>query len=62
VGGFKTEQKVELNDDHATWLDEMASKYHLPDRNKALRCVLDHAMGDADADTIFTEFRCRHCG
>ena len=53
--------RTELNEDHVAWLKEMASKYDLPDEHKALRCVLDFAMQDADPDTIFQEIRCRHC-
>lgn len=61
MGGVKTEHKVELNDDHVEWLREMAKKYDLPDEHKALRCVLDHAMDEGDADAIFDKMRCRHC-
>ena len=62
MGGIKIDHKTELNADHVEWLKEMASKYDLPDEHTALRCVLDYAIDEADADTIFTEMRCRHCG
>jgi hypothetical protein len=40
----------------------MAAQYGLPDASKALRVVLDHAMFDADEETVFLERRCRRCG
>jgi len=62
VGGIKTEHKLELNDDHAHWLQEMVEKYGLFDEGKALRIVLDYVMEEADQTTVFEEVRCNHCG
>jgi len=61
MGGIKIQREFELNEDHADWLKEMASKFDLPDDGKALRCVLDFVMTDGDPDVIFGEFRCNHC-
>jgi hypothetical protein len=61
MGGTKVERGYELNEDHVEWLREMAAKFDLPDEGKALRCVLDFAMTEADADAIFGEIRCNHC-
>ncbi len=61
MGGMKIDRTFELNEDHVEWLQRMASKFDLPDEHKALRCVLDHAMTDADADVIFGDIRCNHC-
>ena len=62
MSGNKTEHRAELHDDQVAWLKEMAERHGLENEHKALRCVLDHAMHDADADEIFGEIRCRHCG
>ena len=58
----KVLEKLELESDQMEWLREMAGQYGLPDASKALRVVLDHAMMDADEETIFLERRCRRCG
>jgi hypothetical protein len=58
----KVLEKLELESDQLEWLREMAGQYGLPDASKALRVVLDHAMMDADEETIFLERRCRRCG
>ena len=61
MGGIKVEHAYELNDDHPTWLKEMADKYDLEDENKALRIILDYVMHEADHDEVFEEIRCNHC-
>ncbi len=58
----KIVEKLELESDQFAWLAEMAGQYGLPDVSKALRVVLDHAMFDADEETVFLERRCRRCG
>lgn len=58
----KVVEKLEIESDQLEWLREMAGQYGLPDVSKALRVVLDHAMMDADEETIFLERRCRRCG
>ena len=58
----KVVEKLEIESDQLDWLREMAGQYGLPDASKALRVVLDHAMMDADEETIFLERRCRRCG
>ncbi len=58
----KIVEKLELESDQFAWLTEMAGQYGLPDVSKALRVVLDHAMFDADEETVFLERRCRRCG
>ena len=61
MGGFKTTESFEVNEQHVTWLDEMAKKHDLPDRDKALRALLDYAMTDGDEEDIFTKIRCHQC-
>lgn len=54
---------IDIEADHAAYLEEMATKYDLADQSKALRILLDYAMKDADENTIFdmVNMRCRHC-
>ncbi|MCA9689642.1 MAG: hypothetical protein R3A51_09930 [Nannocystaceae bacterium] len=47
---------------HLKWLEEMAARYDLPDADKALRVLVEYAMQDGDADEIFENVRCHHCG
>ena len=62
MGGIKTEQTYELNEDVIEWLKDMADEYDLPDESKALRIVVDYVMnGDVDLDEVFEEIRCNHC-
>ena len=62
MGGRKTQQELELNDDHVAWLQEMTEKYGLFDEDKALRVVLDYVMEEAEQSTVFENIRCNHCG
>jgi len=62
MGGDKVGKELEINVLHVQFLEEMAKKYDLPDRDKALRCLLDYAMAEGDRDLIFREIRCLHCG
>ena len=61
MGGIKTAQSYELNEDVIQWLKEMTDQYDLPDSGKALRIVLDYVREEADLDEVFEEMRCNHC-
>ena len=61
MGGIKTAQSYELNEDVIQWLKEMADQYDLPDSGKALRIVLDYVREEADLNEVFEEMRCNHC-
>ena len=61
MAGDKVEITVTINDDHETFLSEMAEVYDLPDADKALRVLLDYAMTDGDKAVIFDEIRCIRC-
>ena len=61
MGGIKTAESYELNEDVIQWLKEMADNYDLPDSGKALRVVLDYVREEADLDVVFEEMRCTHC-
>ena len=61
MGGIKTAQSYELNEDVIQWLKEMTDQYDLPDADKALRIVLDYVREETDLDEVFEEMRCNHC-
>jgi len=61
MAGDKVSVSFEIQPDAQAFLEEMAGKYDMPDRNKALRALIDYAMQDGDADEIFGEIRCLRC-
>jgi hypothetical protein len=52
----------EIYPDSLQMLQEVATKYAMPDPSKALRCLLDYAATDGDWAEIFEKVRCRRCG
>jgi metal-responsive CopG/Arc/MetJ family transcriptional regulator len=53
---------LELKEKQLEYLDEMAKKYDMADRSKALRCLITFAMQEAGHEaSIFTEIRCVNC-
>jgi hypothetical protein len=62
MAGFKTQTNFAVQEDLLGMLDEAASKYNLPSRDKALRCILDYVAKDGDWDEIFGQIRCMRCG
>ena len=53
---------LELKANQLEYLDAIAKKHSLPDRSKALRCLITFAMEKAEhEDSIFTEIRCTNC-
>jgi hypothetical protein len=53
---------LELGSDKIAFLEEMAQKYGLPDRGKAVRCLIDWAREHPDQHKdIFDELRCLDC-
>jgi len=53
---------LELKDKHVEYLDAMAKKHNLPDRSKALRCLITFAMQETEHESsIFTDIRCANC-
>ena len=53
---------LELKEKQLEYLDGIAKKYDLPDRSKALRCLITFAMQEAEHEgSIFTEIRCANC-
>lgn len=62
MAGDKSTEEFEINEDQLDWLEDMSTKYELPDKDKALRIVLDYVMSEADEEPLFTKIRCLHCG
>ena len=62
MAGIKTETTFEVQQDLINMLDEAASRYDLPSRDKALRCILDYVAQDGDWNAIFGNIRCLRCG
>ncbi len=53
---------LELKEKQLEYLDEMAKKHNLPDRSKALRCLITFATEQTEHEnSIFTEIRCTNC-
>ena len=59
----KIDVKFEIYSDTDKMLEEITNKYELPDKSKALRCLLDYVEEKEDAwDEIFVTVRCNRCG
>ncbi|MDC0935098.1 hypothetical protein OAS39_02345 [Pirellulales bacterium] len=55
-------ETLELKESHLEYLDEVIKKYDLPDRSKALRCLVTFAMQETEQEAaIFTKIRCSNC-
>ena len=58
----KIEIPIKLYSDHEDMLDEIVLAYDLPDKSKAIRCLLDYVEEQrADWDEMFQTIRCKHC-
>ena len=54
--------QVELESAKVKFLDEMVQKFGLPDRDKALRCLINYAREHPDKhEEMFAEIRCLDC-
>ena len=60
----KTDITLTVEKDQAEWLAQHAVEFGLPDDSKAFRILVDFAIQEMDAKTIFSgeNERCRHCG
>ena len=58
----KQEITVELTTRQIEFMDQMIEKYGLPDRGKAMRCLVNFASDESDEEErIFGEIRCLDC-
>ena len=54
--------EIELKAYQVEYLEEMASKYAIPDMGKAIRCMIDHAKSEPQKERhIFEVLRCLGC-
>ena len=59
----KKDTTFEIYSDSEKMLDQISDKYDLPDRSKALRCLLDYVEEkESDWDDMFATIRCNRCG
>ena len=59
----KKDVSFEIYSDSEKMLEQVVNKYDLPDKSKALRCLLDYIEEkETDWDDIFATIRCNRCG
>ena len=59
----KKDVSFEIYSDSEKMLEQITDKYDLPDKSKALRCLLDYAEEkESDWDDMFATIRCNRCG
>ena len=62
MAGDKISVKFDINSDADKMLEEITDKYNLPDKSKALRCLLDYVEEkESDWDDMFATLRCYRC-
>tara|TARA_Y100000992_G_C21091923_1_gene408367 strand:+ start:185 stop:373 length:189 start_codon:yes stop_codon:yes gene_type:complete len=58
----KKDVSFEIYDDSEKMLDQIVDKYDLPDKSKALRCLMDYVEEkESDWDDMFATVRCNRC-
>jgi len=58
----KKDVSFEIYDDSEKMLDQIVDKYDLPDKSKALRCLMDYVEEkETDWDDMFATARCNRC-
>ena len=59
----KKDVSFEIYSDSEKMLEQITDKYDLPDKSKALRCLLDYVEEkESDWDDMFATVRCNSCG
>ena len=59
----KKNVSFEIYSDSEKMLEQITDKYDLPDKSKALRCLLDYVEEkESDWDDMFATVRCNRCG
>lgn len=61
MSGDKIPVTFEIQADAEQMLEYAATQYGLPDKHKAMRCLLDFLAKDADWNKIFAMVRCVRC-
>ena len=58
----KKDVSFEIYSDSEKMLEQIVDKYDLPDKSKALRCLLDYVEEkEINWDDMFTTIRCNNC-
>ena len=58
----KKDVSFEIYSDSEKMLDQITNKYDLPDKSKALRCLMDYVEEkESDWDDMFATVRCNRC-
>ena len=58
----KKDISFEIYSDSEKMLEQIVEKYDLPDKSKALRCLLDYVEeNELDWDNVFATIRCNRC-
>ena len=58
----KKDVSFEIYSDSEKMLDQITDKYDLPDKSKALRCLLDYVEEkESDWDDMFATISCNRC-
>jgi len=59
----KKDVSFEIYEDSDKMLEQIVDKYDLPDKSKALRCLMDYVEEkESDWDDMFATVRCNRCG
>ena len=59
----KIDVSFKIYSDSEKMLEQIVDKYDLPDKSKALRCLLDYVEEkESDWDDMFATIRCNRCG
>ncbi len=59
----KKEISFEIYSESEEMLGQIVDKYDLPDRSKALRCLMDYVEEkESEWDKMFATIRCNRCG
>ena len=59
----KKEISFEIYSESEEMLGQIVDKYDLPDRSKALRCLMDYVEEkESEWDEMFATIRCNKCG
>ena len=58
----KKDVSFEIYTDSDKMLDQIVDKYDLPDKSKAIRCLMDYVEEkETDWDDMFATVRCNRC-
>ena len=59
----KKDVSFEIYSDSEKMLEQITDKYDLPDKSKAIRCLMDYVEEkETDWDDMFATVRCNRCG